>query len=78
MDRQLISPINQALTYSGAPGHIILDSVSTIRQGTVMALSSAMARNKGFMVEPVNDSILKVGQLMDSSIYDLDKVNPWI
>jgi hypothetical protein len=50
-DRQVISAINQALAYSGAPEHIRLYSVSTNRWGTLTALSSPKAPAKVFIVE---------------------------
>jgi hypothetical protein len=76
-DRQLISAINRALAYSGAPEHIRLYAVSTNRRGTLTALSSPKAPAKVFMVERVKDIVLKAARLIDSSIYDLDENNTW-
>jgi hypothetical protein len=77
-DQQLISTINRALAYSGAPEHIRLYSVSTNRWGTLTALSSSKAPAKVFMVERVKDIVLKAARLIDSSIYDLVENNTWI
>jgi hypothetical protein len=76
-DRQLISPINRALAYSGAPEHIRLYAVLTNRWGILTALSSTKAPAKVFMVEQVKDIVLKAARLIDSSIYDLDENNTW-
>jgi hypothetical protein len=76
-DRQLISAINRALAYSGAPEHIRLYSVSTNRRGTLTVLSSPKAPAKVFMVEQVKDIVLKAALRIDSSIYDLDENNTW-
>jgi hypothetical protein len=76
-DRQLISAINRALAYSGAPKHIRLYSVSTNRRGTLTALSAQRAPAKVFMIDRVKDIVLKAARLVDNTICGLDENNTW-
>jgi hypothetical protein len=76
-DRQLISPINRTLAYSGAPVHIRLFSVSMNRRGTLTALSSPKAPAKDFMIGCVKDIVIKTARLIDNTICELEENNIW-